>query len=49
MWNHKKGAIILGKTAHLYTFFKIKVGGTAQLLDPNSEHEFFTDSIPKHH
>ena len=32
-----------GKTAHLHTFFKIRAGGTAQLFDPNSEHEFFTD------
>ena len=35
--------IIIGKTAHLHTFFEIRAGGTAQLFDPNSEHVFFTD------
>ena len=34
---------ILGKTAHLHTFFKIRAGRTAQIFDPNSEHKFFTD------
>ena len=38
-----------GKTAHLHTFFKIRAGGTAQLFDPISEHEFLLTSIPKHH
>ncbi len=32
-----------GKSAHVHTFFKIRAGGTAQLFDPNSEHEFFND------
>ena len=48
IWCHIKtgatfGVIKKGKTANLYTFFKIRAGRTTQLFDPNSEHEYCTD------
>ena len=34
---------IVGKTAHLHTFFKIRAGRTTHLFDPNRERKSFTD------